>query len=870
MFFNFAKSQGSFQISKLYDKKVIDIDGISVQINLLNSAPFSTLEPDDKEFHYLPSYVYDNTVRNEKVELKITVMHHSYEWCEYNTSEMVRKIIADDNITFFGHEHKAESVKASFSGGETYNIVKGGAFYLDTKDDAAFDVVIYDDNKKLSYYEFNWSVKDGLFLPSDPILIEKRATKLKPSDEYLNSLFEDKQGISDSVLDYFAFPKLTAEGSSFSDKSFEKTIMLDDVFSALKLEKQLHIIGKPKVGKTTLLNYLYKEASDREYLPLMIAKLPGGSDLNKIIKRLFEDQYGTAGSLYTMFCQAEPDRVIVFLDDIDKIVSEKAQRKILDYIFEKGWNVVYSSQDINNIEETAKDYIQGKETNTIRVLETYRTSRNEIIDRAMKYKNKSDDEIAAVKSALDYLAQCQTSFLTFTPVGVLQYVKFIIDGNKLSNTGRESVALVYDTNINSAMLNAENNQETAVLYLSVLNYIAGKMYFERKTEIDLIEVNKYISEFNSERMADVKEKRFIDACLRADILLVNSDEFKYSFSDNNKYAYFVAKSIQLELDEESGMEHLKYVMNNICFGINDEIVLFLSYFMGNSRLILNLAEDALNLLKDNPQWDIKSRNITFLHNSAKVKIQLPGQKEKKENEKRLENEEKKRHEELAYKSVFDYDDSDAQKPRYVTMRAFKYAKIVGRALADQYGNLKTDKVNKMLEVIFVVPQKVIYDLLHFTDVHQDEIIDRLYLSLSSSSENGKKISREVIQEALSAAGIVFALNVMDDVAFNSTNTRTISALRNRSLENNNDKILELMMEENTGNSREFCDRAIALRKDLKDDPFSTSLISRIAHKHFMYNENIDHTIMDKLITGKVFTVSGKPKILLTQGKRENN
>ena len=47
----------------------------------------------------------------------------------------------------------------------------------------------------------------------------------------------------------------------------------------------------------------------------------------------------------------------------------------------------------------------------------------------------------------------------------------------------------------------------------------------------------------------------------------------------NYLSYFIAKKIN-KLIERNGpdIEELHYILNNICFGINDTILLFLSYF----------------------------------------------------------------------------------------------------------------------------------------------------------------------------------------------------------------------------------------------------------------------------------------------------
>ena len=201
-FFDYAKGKKCFEEDQLCDVSVFEFGTTKVQICKLNSAPFSTRKPDDKQFHYFPSYVAEKLNRASDVDLKITVMHHHYEWCEWDTKEMIKKAIASDDITFFGHDHKAETFTTQYANGRTNNIFMGGRFDLDPSCNAAFNAVVFDDETKLiDRYEFAWSVEDELFVPKTCGTITVKTNKLVPLQEYLDRLLEDNQGIGESLLE---------------------------------------------------------------------------------------------------------------------------------------------------------------------------------------------------------------------------------------------------------------------------------------------------------------------------------------------------------------------------------------------------------------------------------------------------------------------------------------------------------------------------------------------------------------------------------------------------------------------------------------------------------------------------------------------
>ena len=99
-FFDYANNKKCFKTDKICDVRCISIGDSKVQICLLNSAPYSTLGKDNQQLHYLPSYVAEKLNRLDDVDLKITVMHHSYEWCEWETKSMIKKALTTDDIVF--------------------------------------------------------------------------------------------------------------------------------------------------------------------------------------------------------------------------------------------------------------------------------------------------------------------------------------------------------------------------------------------------------------------------------------------------------------------------------------------------------------------------------------------------------------------------------------------------------------------------------------------------------------------------------------------------------------------------------------------------------------------------------------------------
>lgn len=874
-FFKYSTTKRCFKGDKLCDVKVLNFGNVKVQMCLLNSAPFSTRGPDDKQLHFFPSSIENKLIRDPEVDLKITVMHHHYEWCEWRTKEMIRRAIATDDFTFFGHDHKAEALNATYADGITYNIIMGGEFSVSLDKGTAFNVVIYDsETKEIERVEFNWAISEGIFIEKSRAKIAKRINGLVPSEEYLDKLLKDNQNIGSRFTEYYTFPKLTVEGEAFGNIEQSKNIQIDDIFSTLKKDKVIRITGYSGAGKTSLLRYLYWKSIDLHFVPLLIEKRDYRDNrIDKMFRDLFEDQYGNPSEhSYDAFLQIDNSSKIIFIDDVDLIQNSKARENLIANILDSGKLLIYTTKEINrDLEEVVKDKLLGKDIDTVFIEPTYKETRDCLIERIGKINSKSDDEIEAIKLSFDYMAQSQTSFFTFTPGNTLQYIKFFMQGSARDHKNAQSLSMVFETNIRTEIMTACKKDTVANVYLMVLEYIADQMYFQLRTEtIDISQLSEMIGTYNSRKQADVNPKAFLKTCAEAHILYEESSSFNIGFYDKNSYAYFVAKSLNRQFEkDQTNLEKLNYVMSHICFGINDSIILFLSFIRSNTKIILKIAEDANTFVNDYPEWDFSEQNIPFLHEHINIHDKVPTSHERREAHEHLETVEKKRHEMIKFRGIFDFNEDDVNKTRFVIQRALKYAQLIGRALIDQYGALDREEIDRILDAIYVVPQKVIYAALLPYQNHCNEIVQSI-LAFAEERFPDDKITEAQIRELFAQAGTTLALNILNDIAYNSSNDSTINVLRQGPMNNPNHKIMCLMMEENVGNTQEFVSRAISLREDLGNIPYARMLISRIARKHIIYTANIDHRQIDRIISGNILSGSSKPSLLLDQGKKPKN
>lgn len=864
-FFDYAKRKKCFMKNKVCDNLILTFENIRIQVSLLNSAPFSTKKNDNKQLHYFPSYVGEKLHRNIDVDIKISVMHHNYEWCEWNTKEMLRAAFEKDDIVFLGHDHKPETISMKNSNGNDINIVMGGFFCLNEMSESSFNAVIFDTcTESFNTYTYTWDKSKLLFTYKHMNEFRKKNIMITPQLSYTDKLLQDKQhSISKSVIDYFVVPKISIYGSEYSYNVDSKRLDATDIFEMLLKESIIRISGASGSGKTTLLKYLFMESSKRGYVPLFIEKRKYNDNrFNKILKDMFELQYGENFNCYEQF---DHSKEIVFIDDLDQIDDSDFSNRFVQFIVSSGRLLIFTTKDIfQDIETVAKEKMKESELRSLVINPFYKETRDELVKSIGVSLSKSKDEISVAITALDYLVQCQAKLFTSSPANLLQYILFFFNQNEYTDKGTKTLSLVFETNIRTSILGVTNEKDVNI-FLSLLEFLAGKMYFcNRSEKLNIHDFELFISEFNNKRMTQVNPKKFQEACIKARIFKTEESSFDVYFNDNNVFAYFVAKFINNELEKNfENTEHLMYVLEHICFGINDTIILFLSYIKSNIKIILKIVALAESILEKYPEWSIDDSNLKFLNLSSEVSASV-SEREIKEAKKNTEIIEKKRHDSVKFNGIFDYSETSVNNERYRVLRALKFTQIIGRAMVDQFGSIDAEELQIITNAVYLFPQKIIYAILKNID---DRFMD-ICTDLKSFANNeipDKDFSDIDIKQIVADSGLVFAMNVMNDISYNCSNRNTLNALNQFSAKTQNHEIMWLMMQENGIGTKQFVELAISMYKKYDSNVFMRNIINMIVRKHIMYTPEIDSRQIDKLFSAKI---SSKSNRSLPSSKRE--
>ena len=196
-YYSYSNVNGKIPYDIFLSKKYCTFDGYKMQFNLINTAPFSTLEPDDKELHYFPDSKIHALARSNDTNLCITVMHHSYEWFNWNYKSNLEKAIIDNSeFLLCGHDHREHTTSMSIDNSLDTWISSAGEMKFSSLDkiDSFNTIVIDTENNSFDGYVFTWD-KDAKIYVHKTLAVHKslqnHSVKLMPLPSFIKSIKED-------------------------------------------------------------------------------------------------------------------------------------------------------------------------------------------------------------------------------------------------------------------------------------------------------------------------------------------------------------------------------------------------------------------------------------------------------------------------------------------------------------------------------------------------------------------------------------------------------------------------------------------------------------------------------------------------------
>ena len=871
-FFNFAKSNKCFADKTVFEKKRLSFEGCIIEVNLINSGVFSILE-EDKGLHYIPSSVIKSLSSDSTADFTFTIMHHSPEWyTDEIKNELEDAIYKNSSVVFFGHEHYIRGKNVGFEK-EPATIVQAGGC-LCKNDDwsmSAFHLAILDTAaREYLHTEYKWNCRNKQYEPittpcSDII---KQKNNFDFDAAFLKDILTDaKHEITADFREYYVFPRIRAEEriNGNSREVNEEDAFINEIVE----KKKVLVTGGYNFGKTTLLKKLFLSFFELGYLPVLCSvELIKGKKASRAIKNAFEDCYGEAPELYTKFTQMPKEKRVVLIDDID-LIKNSSFESLLAQLGEYFDIIVLSSRQMIDVSLFDRMKEQLKTSDTIyrySLLPFYADKRRELVKKVVSIK--VSDQNAAEKTA-DRLAEAITikrHLVIPEPDYIIRFVECYCNNvGEMSDADSNVFSKVFEASLTNAIGASIRKRLTVDLVFVVLSKIAYYIHFEQKYPISEKDIISIIDKYNEVYGANVTAVDFIKVVTDAKILLLDEKTVAYRFASNSQLAYFVAREVNSQYHQNGNDEDIKKILRLACFGINADILLFISYITDNVRILRLILEAAVENAKEWNEFDFRDNLPNFLKEQRQHFVSIPAPDALSEEDQAIVMTEKEE-EPILTSDIYDYCEDDADQFINQFIRGVQLLTIVARSLPGfEHSMLKSDK-EKFVNAIYTLPNKTFNAWAIEADKEVDEIIAFFKSQSQDYFAREKKVSDEDLMMALQWSAMSLLLDLYHLPVIYAARENTMSYLSSFDYSKQETYSLEhLMMLERQAGSGTFISVATKLIDSAagKNNLLFSAMIKRVVRHSLVFRKDFDYSQRQQL-QSKFFPGANLNKEILIQ------
>lgn len=856
-FYNESGVRMSNKKDKIIDNYYINSGNIKFQINLINSAYFSTLKPNDKELHYFPLDRLNSL--KKKADISITVMHHTTE--SYNgfcKNALENKLYQETDILLTGHNHFSQTKQVNINDkGSIIESCGGEMNFTDQYFNDVFNVLLIDNDSLLcNGYSFKWLGQENIF-KHDKILNDcsvKKSEKLYPLIGYMKELHDDPGNRGKDFTKYFIFPKLSKKNNcNYGDD--EHVVDESSFINEILKNKRIIIYGGNSSGKTTLIKKLFME-STKEYVPLILDIYPSMKiKLDKFIKNIFEDQYGDDPINYEKFQQLHKSQKVIFVDNIDLLFKIK-YFKINDFykrlIDNFEYIIVTSSSKNNNIQDVITNELRGNdEFYEYEINPFFLKKRNELVCNICKANNISNQkDIDKINNIVDNLVHNNNELFSLTPSFLVKYIQYFTGDNHYEYVkGEKFFNKIFEYDLcESLLVGCERNELDT--YLTIYEIIAYKMFKDKKDTLDADEIRNIIDDYNRNYGMKINCQEVIDLGEKSKIIKKNED-YKFYFLNKNHLAYFIAKRLFFNYQNEGEFEDVNYALKNICFGINSNIIMFYIYLSNNFNSIYKLNDDIDSLLSEVTSLDLDKLNVPFLKKKDFELIDAPEEDDRENINNQIEKNEEVAHSErdVTALGIFDFDESDIDKFENKINRAFTYLEIICKSIPSFYSKITLEKKEKLKTSVYKYPEKIAYVMLAPLNNDFENLCDWFIEYVNQNNikkDNGKEYIRADIVDFLQGYGIAIVLSLFDHFSEMCTTENTVEFMTSGEHKKNTNKLQKLLMLELEAPLNEFTREAKKMLEESGDWLFQ-HMIRLIVRKHLLVNKSIEYNDKQSIV-----------------------
>lgn len=877
-FYNFARLNKCFEHSEIYyDIRRLSIGNCKIKVNLINNGIFSTCD-EYKGLLYLPNDYIDKLSDREDADFVISIMHHAPDYYRDDIKNRVEDtIVKNSDILFHGHEHYNYSKQTSFNGSDCTVIQSGGCLCNNGNwDDSSYLVGLLDtESLKYEYYKYTWnsSAKQYEHDSGKKAQVKPQKPDLKITEDFQEFIHDDNEE------KYYVFPSIIYHGN----KSTENFLIETSSYFEEELQKHRYsiIVGAGNVGKTTLLKNLFSSFAKSHYVlyaspeKLLEKSKHKRQNIDKLIKALFEDIYGSSESEWQAFEQSDTTDCIFMLDDFEQIDGINISNFFKSLSGRFGTIIITNTRIIDF--DTSIINIDEKETIAkFEIKAPVGHKRREII-RAValdKADDKSEQNIENIVKQVDRIIKTQLNIIPPEPYYIIQMAEnFMNHVGEAIYKSTNAFSKVFEANLTNKIddalkTNTKNRNITVDLMYVIFRKIAYYIHFNKAYPVKRCEIGKIIKEYNAEYGNNLETEDIINIAKTAKIISdTEESREEYRFRNKSILAYFVAKEIVARKDV-AGLED---VINKACINICTDILLFVIYLTDETSILSQIMSSINRTVVEDTSWDefsIPNKVPMFIKTSNQLSVNTKSinkKEEKKQIERSEETVEESMVKEFKIRDIYDWDDSIIDEYNNKLFRMMSLLQIIAKSLPCFEHLLKKDEKSELIRLLYTLPNRIFMFWCNFIEKHYEDIIKELkthpYFTTKKPQMRESDIDLKV-RSSFALYSMDLLLNLYYIPVLNAAGKNTVQFLNSVEFfdyrESPTYQLEHLMFVEQIQDSNEFVSSALALQKDYNEKVSSYLLQCIVRHGLITRNDTRENT--DRL-ESKFFPKAKKPLLI---------
>lgn len=673
--------------------------------------------------------------------------------------------------------------------------------------------------------------------------------------------------------DYFVFPSLESKDVNSDLKNY--TVSNEEKFMELfGLKRKISIEGSSRTGKTVLAKYLTNFLAENYVVLYLTEDSFAPKNVTNILKYGLQNQYGDNADL-DAFMQLETDKKVLIVDGSDKILKEKWNAFMEAYESQFGHIITFCGIDWNlNIKDRTVEELTENAFYYMKICPFYYVKREQLI-------RKICSNYLTEYPALDIEDKCrkineditnQIKYFQLTPDFIHQFVDYYIQFSHIKTQNETNVfSKVFVANITYRISQNTKDDSDVDEILVALDFVAHYIHFVKKYQkITYMEFEAAINEYKVKYDNDELNPKYVyEVAKKSNIIKESQVSFEAEFCDENLLAYFVAQHLNRTCQMGENPEDLKEVLDNVCFGINGDILLFLSYITSNTKILNPIIQSIFAHMDEWTDLDIDANNIGYLSKITKSSTpKLPDHAEKEKIKEKKNEMEKEIVEEKQSQadSLYSYDASKVNSFSNKIAKSINFLDLVAKMLPNFRYILTGDEKALITQILYTYPNKLLYFMLKDIDANYDKIISDI-LKNKPKTRKGILITEDMLSKELQNQSMAYILSIYDFISMTASTSKTIGDLEKFDYsQNTNYKIQNLMMHENIANFKTFVDRA----EDIFDNAeleIVKQMATLIVRKYFIYHDVEMHGEAIRLID-KFFGQGQRKKFQIMQAKNK--